>query len=245
MAQASHPSVFTDTSIQFLQELADNNNREWFTQHKRAYEQVVLAPMRQLLATLAPAMLDIDPELDVNPRYGAISRVVRDIRFSRDKSPYRVNQWIALKRPEKDWSTRPAFFMEFSPEGYRYGMGAYAATAAGMRAIRAHIESAPGKYLQAMEQARQAGYAVEGDRYKRPRLPEGQPDLILEWYRRKNIYAVINKPLDADFFSPEFAALLEKAFAAAAPLYHLLLIAKANEQSPQEKEAKTEQEAAW
>lgn len=245
MAEAALPSPFTNASIQFLQELAANNNREWFAQHKQVYEQAVQVPMRQLVAKIAPAMLDIDPELEVNPRYGAISRVVRDVRFSKDKSPYRVNQWIALKRPEQDWSTRPAFFMEFSPEGYRYGMGSYAATAASMRAVRDHIESAPGKYLQAMEQARQAGYAVEGERYKRPRLPEGQPDLILEWYRRKNIYVVINKPLDADFFSPKFAALLEKAFAAAAPLYHLLLIAKANEQSPQEKEAKTEKEAAW
>lgn len=223
MPETPERAPFTNASIAFLQQLETNNTREWFLEQKAVYEREVRAPLQHLAESLALTMLDIDPALDVHPRHGVISRIFRDTRFSNDKSPYRINQWLAFKRKRKDWITWPAFFMEFSPLGYRYGMGYYSAAPATMQAIRNNVDANPRKYLQAMEQASSAGYSVEGEPYRRPRLPENRPGMILEFYRRKNLYCVINRPLDADFFSPALDSLLATAFRAAAPLYGLLL----------------------
>ncbi|HXP97368.1 MAG TPA: DUF2461 domain-containing protein [Telmatospirillum sp.] len=222
MTKASPFNGFTQEAATFLGELAANNQRAWFARHKSIYEATVLAPMRHLVAELGPSMLAIDPAFDVRPQGGAVSRLYRDTRFSKDKSPFRVTQWIVFKPQARDWPNRPAFFMEFGPNRYRYGMGFYCAAAATMAAIRAHIESAPDQCLDAMTQALRAGYSLEGDAYKRPRIPQNQPPLIQEWYRRKTAYVVKNKTTDAFFDNPALAEELKTAFAAAAPLYRFL-----------------------
>ena len=91
-----------------------------------------------------------------------------------------------------------------------------------MAAIRAHIEVAPDQCLDAMEQALRAGYSLEGDVYNRPRIPQNQPPLIQEWYRRKTAYVVKNRPSDMVFDNPALPEELKSAFAAAAPLYRFL-----------------------
>jgi uncharacterized protein (TIGR02453 family) len=222
MTKTSPFNGFTREAATFLGELAANNQRAWFAPHKALYEAAVQAPMRHLVAELAPAMLAIDPAFDVRPQGGAVSRIYRDTRFSKDKAPFRVTQWIVFKPQAKDWPNKPAFFMEFGPDRYRYGMGFYAAAAATMAAIRAHIEIAPDQCLDAMEQALRAGYSLEGDVYKRPRIPQNQPRLIQEWYRRKTAYVVKNRPSDMVIDNPALPEELKSAFAAAAPLYRFL-----------------------
>lgn len=206
----------------FLRRLATHNERAWFTEHKATYQAAVLAPMRTLVAALAPAMAAIDPAFDLDPRGAAVSRIHRDTRFARDKSPYRTNQWIAFKHRAKDWPNRPAYFMEFGPDRYRYGMGFYAATPSTMAAIRAHIAARPSRFLDAMAEARQAGFGLEGDEYKRPRAAADQPAAIQDWFRRKNAYLVRNEAVETLFDDPALPERLIAAFTAAAPLYRFL-----------------------
>lgn len=134
---------FPAAAPSFLRRLADNNDRNWFRAHRGDYEDFVLWPMRRLLVALAPNLSAIDPGLDTDPRGSAISRIHRDVRFSHDKAPFRINQWLCFKRPGRDWQNRPAFFLEFGPSGYRYGMGCYAAAPAIMAAVRDTIDARP------------------------------------------------------------------------------------------------------
>ena len=70
----------------------------------------------------------------------AISRINRDIRFSKDKSPYKARKWVVLKEAlttTQHWKFRPVFYFELMPEGYAYGMGVYEASPAYMWAFPA------------------------------------------------------------------------------------------------------------
>jgi len=202
----------------FLGELAANNTVEWFAARKAAYESQVRDPLRCLVDALAPAMSAIDPGLDASPT-GAVSRIRRDVRFSRDKSPFRVTQWIVFKRRRKDWTSRPAFFMECGPEACRAGMGFYGAGTRVMVALRELARERPGEYAQALEGAPEAGFVLAGDVYKRPRIPLDQPPCIQELHCRRNVF--LSRTLDTRevFGNDGLAAMLETGFTAVAPLY--------------------------
>lgn len=212
---------FTQQTLDFLTDLGSNNERPWFQSHKGEYQNFVQTPMRRLVGELAADMAALDPKLDTDPQGGTLSRIYRDTRFSHDKSPYRVNQWIVFKRPLKEWTDRPAFFMEFGPRGYRWGMGSYCPSPASMTLLRRFMTDHLDRLDQAMAAARTAGLTLEGDRYARPRKsPADHPDLVL-WHQMKNGYLVQNRPIDQTFLSGDLVDLLRVQFRAAAPLYDL------------------------
>lgn len=223
---------FPEAAPLFLRALAANNDREWFRANRDGYADLVLGPMRRLLAALAPGMLEIDPGLDTGPRGGAISRIHRDVRFTRDKAPFRIEQWLCFKRPGREWQNRPAFFLEFGPHGYRYGMGYYAAAPATMASVRVAIEANAASFLDAAQRAAEGGFVVEGEAYRRPRLPPDRPEAVLAWHRRKTAYMVRNRPLDAAFFSPALVDDLLGGFGALAPLYRFLAAVRPTAERP-------------
>jgi uncharacterized protein (TIGR02453 family) len=218
-------SVFTGLPPElpeFLAALAANNERAWFTAHKAEYEQFVLHPLRQLVTALAPAALAIDAGFDTNPKGAAVSRIHRDVRFSRDKSPYRINQWVCFKRAGEGWQGRPAYFLEIGPAGWRHGMGMYAAPPAVIKQWRAEILARPERFGAALDTALAGGFAIEGECYARSPAPEGLPAATRDWLGRKSPYLASTHGLEPLLFSPDLVADLRARWQAAAPLYHLL-----------------------
>ncbi|NLB42612.1 MAG: DUF2461 domain-containing protein, partial [Clostridiales bacterium] len=69
------------------------NNREWFHENHDNYLKYVRQPLKELVGEMGPMMLSIDPQFDIESRR-TISRINRDLRLTRDKSPYRANMWI-------------------------------------------------------------------------------------------------------------------------------------------------------
>lgn len=206
----------------FLAQLAANNERGWFLDHKAEYEELVRQPLRSLVAALAPVMLEIDAGFDTNPNGAAVSRIHRDVRFSRDKSPYRINQWICFKRPGEGWQGRPAYFLEIGPAGWRHGMGMYAAPPAVIKQWRVEIVARPGRFTDTLEQALAAGFAIEGDTYARSPAPDGLPACTSDWLGRKSPYLASNHGIDALLSSPGLVGELWTRWRAIAPLYRLL-----------------------
>jgi len=170
--------------------------------------------------------LSIDPYLDVRPMVNkTISRIHRDIRFSKNKSPYKTVMWIAFKRTRTDWKDKPGFFFEFCPERYRYGMGLYDASRQTMDAFRELLDSKPDVFLKVISLLGKYGFELQGEKYKRIVDPS-KTGVLLDWYQRKNCYMVCNKPMNRDFFSPELAGILSEAFMSLKPLYDFLWKAK-------------------
>lgn len=217
---------FSPQAPAFLAELAANNETGWFTPRKDEYRDLIQTPLRRLFVAMTPAMLEIDPGFDPNPMGGAVSRIRRDTRFSRDKSPYRIKQWMSFRRAGEGWQDRPAFFLAFAPGGYRYGMGFYAASPATMTAIRNAIAAHPSPFAAAMAEAEAAGFVLAGESYRRSRLPKGKeeeiPVSLHGWFGQKSVHLVRERPMEPQFFSPGLADELIRRLTKLVPLYRLL-----------------------
>jgi len=83
-------TFFTPRSLAFLRGLARNNRRDWFLAHRGDYESALLAPMRALVEELDVRLARLAPEIVGDPKR-SLFRIYRDVRFSKDKSPYKVH----------------------------------------------------------------------------------------------------------------------------------------------------------
>jgi len=83
-------SGFSAEALGFLRRLRRNNRREWFERHRALYETAVRDPMRALVEEMDVRLARLAPELTGDPRR-SVFRIHRDVRFSRDKSPYKTN----------------------------------------------------------------------------------------------------------------------------------------------------------
>lgn len=213
---------FPSRGVQFLQGLREHNTKEWFESHRQEYQQFIVQPMQALVEELALLMLSIDPMLEVSPVVSkTISRIYRDTRFSKDKSPYKTNQWLTFKRPRKEWQNHPAYFFELSPEFYRFGMGFYRADRTTMDRFRADLDENPKPFLAATRFFNQGLFALEGESYKRP-LKAEIPPTLQDWYNRKSFYLVSSHPVERQGISSALADELASSFEELAPLYQYL-----------------------
>jgi TIGR02453 family protein len=213
---------FSPDTLRFLCSLRDNNNKEWFESNGGLYEKYVLQPMKALVSDIGPFMLSIDPYFDIAPSVNrTISRIYRDIRFSKDKSPYRSNIWITFKQMSRDWKGDPVFFFEIFPDFYRYGMGFYSASKDTMDNLRRQIDEKPREFLKAVSFLNDnRDFSLEGDKYKR-NLKDLPPEL-LDWYQRKNLYITCSREIDNTLFSNKLLGELMSGFEKLSPFYHYL-----------------------
>lgn len=83
---------FSPEAFTFLRELAENNNKDWFNRNRERYETLIRESFRRLLAELEPFLLKLNPNFETTGQTNRnFSRINRDIRFSKDKRPYKPN----------------------------------------------------------------------------------------------------------------------------------------------------------
>lgn len=96
-------SRFPLATVQFFRELSRNNNKPWMDAKRERYRAEVVEPFRALLDRLAPAARKLNPQFVTSGRVGAnFSRINRDIRFARDKTPYRPQMYLFLAEPGEE-----------------------------------------------------------------------------------------------------------------------------------------------
>lgn len=215
---------FFPETIDFLQGLKDNNNKTWFETHRSVYRNYLLTPMQKLVMELGEFMAAIDPGFDTVPTVGhTISRIHRDTRFSKDKSPYRPNMWIAFKRPFVDWKGMATYYFEIYADYYHFGLGYYDADRTTMELFRTTIAEKPAEFRTALRDWQKTKlFKVEGQKYKRPPITAELPPDIAEWYQWKTFYLVCQRKISATVFSHELADELMLGFGSTAALYHFL-----------------------
>jgi uncharacterized protein (TIGR02453 family) len=98
---ATSEAIFTKDTFRFFRELGRNNHKAWMDENRERYRAVIVEPFRVLLDRLAPAALKLNPRSVVSGRVGEnFSRINRDIRFARDKSPYRTQMYLFFAEPD-------------------------------------------------------------------------------------------------------------------------------------------------
>ncbi|MCI9413772.1 MAG: DUF2461 domain-containing protein [Clostridiales bacterium] len=231
----AYPGIHPD-ALWLLSENRFHDSKEFYEEHKREIRSRVLDPLRALVEDLSPTVLKIDPHIVVDPgRNGCVSRIRRDNRYSRDKSLYRENVWVAFMRDKKAWDCIPGFFADFSLKESTYGMGFYASTPALMQMLRRMMDENAAPFLKAAKKALAAGFSISGERYAR-RKKEGLPPLLDELYNRKNIDFTRTENDPAFFGSTDLPAVLTAGFQALAPFYRLLTEAAERELEERGKE---------
>ena len=214
---------FSSKTLNFLQSLKANNSKAWFEDHRGEYQEYLLNPLQDLVVDLTEFMLTIDPHFEIRPAVNkTISRIYRDTRFSKDKSPFRNTMWITFKRPNNDWKDAPAYFFEISPNSYRYGMGFYSASKETMDRLREMIVRKSKEFFKVFSlYSKQNAFVVEGEKYKRI-LNDNIPEEFQDWYQRKNLYLVCNRGIDNTLFSRKLLKDLESGFGLIATFYNFL-----------------------
>ena len=110
--------------MKFLRGLARNNDREWFEARREVYERALKAPMLALVEEINAAMEDFAPE-HVRPPHKITLRIYRDIRFSKNKVPYKTHlaAWWARRGMEK--TSGGGFYLQISPKEVMVAAGVY------------------------------------------------------------------------------------------------------------------------
>lgn len=213
---------YSAATLDFLFENKMQNSRQWYQEHKPDYQELVVKPTVALIMELAPAMEKIDDQITIDPKR-MISRVHRDMRRVRDGILYRSNIWFVFARGKRSDVENPAFYFEFSPEGFSYGCGCYMAGSAYMEQYRSMILTNDILFQQARDALEgQRKFAVGGDCYKRSKFPN-QPEELRYYLDRKGLYAThTSKDFDL-LFSDKLADTLKRDFKKIAPLYHFMM----------------------
>lgn len=210
---------FTADAFRFLFEIGLQNNKDFFEANRARHEKEVKVPLQKLALELLPGMLDIDPEFD--RRVGCIvSRIRRDTRFSRDKSPYRNHAWLAFRRPGRRLSEGTSLYFEITPDYYGYGMGMYAPDTALMREFRERILAAPDRFLRLADRLTKQ-FQPEGDSFKRNRFSAELPALQ-PYLNRKSLGWHFESAALTRTMTPDLTQELRASFAVLGPMYRLL-----------------------
>lgn len=212
---------FLPETIDFLWELRMNNSKEWMDQNRGRYREVLKEPFDSFAVDMAEKFAEASGE----KTDWAISRINRDIRYSKDKSPYRACRWVVLKEPlvvGTAWKMRPAFYFELSPEGYSHGMGVYEATPAYLKAFREKIQKKPAAFAATIEGVEElSGFTLMGENYKKVD-GSGLPKEIYPWYIKRNFYVAETKQIENVVFSGELPEMLVGKWKNLMPLYRFL-----------------------
>lgn len=117
-------SQFTSDFTQFYKELAANNNRDWFHENKKRYEKSVKIPFENFIRKLIAELKKEDSSFDPEPK-NCIFRINRDVRFSNDKTPYKLHSSAIIAKDGKKDHTLPGLYIQMGPEDIRIYGGIY------------------------------------------------------------------------------------------------------------------------
>ncbi len=215
---------FNPGFFEFFEELSRNNNREWFQRNKARYEADVREPMLAFLAALGPRLRKLSKYYvaDPRPNGGSMMRIYRNLRFSRDKTPYRTNAAAAIGHSNgTEWQS-PAFYISLSPKEVFGGVGIWHPGSESVRQVRDAIVARPAVWKKAIGSG---GFTsrleMMGEKLSRPPKGYDPEHPLIEELKRKDFVAgeefTRKQACSAEFLDEYFDAC-----AAAAPFMKFL-----------------------
>ncbi|MFK7930537.1 MAG: DUF2461 domain-containing protein [Myxococcota bacterium] len=140
----SEPTL-TPALLDFLGELADHNERDWFKANQPRYEATVREPVRAFVRSMIPVLADYAPALTADDRKvgGSMMRPQRDTRFSKDKTPYKTQVGIQFRHSAGKDVHAPGLYLNLAPGEIFLGLGMWRPPSPDLKAIRAAIDADP------------------------------------------------------------------------------------------------------
>ncbi|MEO1615191.1 MAG: DUF2461 domain-containing protein [Planctomycetota bacterium] len=217
-------AILTKKLFTFLEELRDNNDRDWFAERKSDYERFVRDPAVELIEGLVKPLARSAPMLNVVPKShnGSLMRVYRDTRFGKNKDPYKTNVGINFRHQAGKDVHAPGVYIHLDPDECFVGAGCWRPESSVLAAIRASIDEDPKAWKRARDQrAFQEHFELVGESLKKaPRdYPADHPQI--EDLRRKDFIA-ISALKRKDVLSADFPELIVTRIKQAKPLMRFL-----------------------
>lgn len=129
---------FSQDFIDFFSELSNNNNRDWFNENKQRYTESVKDPFYQFIEALIHHIQDDDKSINITPKE-AIFRIYKDVRFSKDKLPYKTTASAIISPGGRKDFTTPGTYVEMDFNGIRFYGGAYFLDKTQLQNLREYI----------------------------------------------------------------------------------------------------------
>ncbi len=218
MSEAADFQGFSKDAIAFLGDLRANNDRAWFNDYKNVYERQIKTPAKAFATAMASSL----KALTGKPHGHKIFRLHRDVRFSKDKTPYNTHLHIAFM-PEPTKISSPSWFFGLDPDKLTLGTGIFAFDKGGLDGFRKRVLGSDGTRLTTLMQDLER----QGIRLGKPdlkRIPSGYPkdhpaaDLL----RYKGFSAWIDHADPMIATDPVMTGICRDAFARLKPVFDWL-----------------------
>lgn len=214
---------FPKEGIAFFKKLKRNNSREWFEKHKGEYEEQVKLPMQCLVAALRPHFARFAPEYELNPKR-AIFRIYRDVRFSKDKTPYKTHvaaHFVLRGKPKGLLGS--GYYLHIEPGEAFVGGGIYMPDSEQLKKIRKTIAAQAQQFLEVVNDRKfkKRFGTIGGEKLKR--IPQGYEEThsMAEWLKLKQFFVGVSW-LESKSFRSSFVDDLAAACEDATPLVRFL-----------------------
>ncbi len=204
--------MISKQTFQFLKELKKNNNRDWFNSNKEKY-QTANAEFEAFVNVVLANIAQFDKSIAGVSARDCIFRIYRDVRFSKDKSPYKTHLSAWIVKSGRKSHDEAGYYIHIEPDGSILAGGAHNPPPDWLRAIRSKIHSNGKEFKKIIGSAAFKKYfkEIEGERLSRP--PQGfdanHPDIEL---LKQKSYLAVHKVKDNAVMAGDFAKLCTEAF---------------------------------
>lgn len=140
-------TYFSIDFLDFFKELAGNNHKDWFDLNRKRYEANIKKTFEVFITDLITQINKHDEKIEITYKE-AIFRINRDVRFSKNKEPYKLNRSAIISPKGKKDKAFPGLYLEMGPEHYRIYGGVYQPDKEQLYAIRDTIVSDPKGFMK-------------------------------------------------------------------------------------------------
>jgi uncharacterized protein (TIGR02453 family) len=209
-------SGFSAAALKFLRDLATHNDRAWFVPRKHIFETELQEPLRAMVADASEAMRKAKIKLGADPTR-ATFRIYRDVRFSRDKSPYKTNLGAYLSSAGVH-DEAGGLYVHIQPKKCFMAVAFYQLDKPALQRWRTAMAEDPGRFQAMLKALKRNGLSIaeDGDALKRmPRGFEAHADSPIAKYFRQGSFMISERLTDEDVKSKrlisKMVALAKKA----------------------------------
>lgn len=192
--------------------MTENNNREWFAENKERYE-TAKADVLSFIDQLIPQLASIDPAFSLEtPSKRCLLRIYRDVRFSKNKDPYKNNYGIFFAVRGKGVN-EPGYYLHIQPGACFFAAGLWMPEAGVLKKIREEIDYNTTEFSDIIEAANFKDTFQLSQEDKLKKAPKGyEPEHPqIELLKLKSFIATF--PIkDEEFLKPGIVDKLKKAF---------------------------------
>ena len=212
----------------FFRELKANNERVWFEANKQRFKDDVQAPMSEFITAIAPHLAKISKHFvaDPRPNGGSMFRIYRDVRFSRDKRPYKEHAACQFRHAKGRDVHAPGFYVHLDPDDVFFGGGLWMPEPDALAQIRNRIASRPEEWKKVVGNRRfkEAFGGIDGEQLSRPPRGFDPEHPYIADIRRKSFVAGTQSSAKTAQ-SKALVGEVARSFAALKPLMNFLCAA--------------------